>query len=93
MFWAIVLILALLIPILAIIVDSPLGRSWARRFDRAEGGGQDLAKLEEKVERLEDEVDTLTRSLEAMREEVQFLQRLLETRDAQPLKPPTHPPA
>ena len=69
---------ALLIPIVAILVDSPLGRSIARRL---EGGGQsggELQELQRKLDLLEGEVDELTRSLHGMKDELQFVQRLLE---------------
>ena len=72
---------ALLIPITAILVDSPLGRSFARRLEGrgdAESGSGDLNALHRKVELLEGEVEELTRTLAATREEVQFVQRLLE---------------
>ena len=80
---AIILIVALLIPVAAILVDSPLGRSVARRL---EGGGAgsgtgpapELRDLQRKVEVLETEIEDLTRSLTGMRDELQFVQRLLE---------------
>jgi cell division protein FtsB len=76
---AILLVGALLITLTAIVVESPIGRSFAHRFDAstAERKGE-AAQLERKVELLEAEVDDLQRSLEAMREEVQFVQRLLQ---------------
>jgi len=72
---------ALLIPITAILVDSPLGRSFARRLEGradADPASGDLNALHRKVELLEGEVEELTRTLAATREEVQFVQRLLE---------------
>lgn len=70
----------ILITVTAIFLDSPLGRSLARRFDPGDGAGpgQDVRTLTRKVEVLEEEIDQLNRSLEGMREEVQFVQRLLE---------------
>ena len=76
---AIILIVALLIPVAAILVDSPLGRSVARRL---EGPGTspapELRDLQRQVEVLETEVQDVNRSLAAMRDELQFMQRLLE---------------
>ena len=78
---AVILIVALLIPVAAILVDSPLGRSVARRL---EGGGQgtapapELRDLQRQVEVLETEVQDLNRALSGMRDELQFVQRLLE---------------
>jgi hypothetical protein len=70
---------ALFVVLAAILVDSPLGRSWARRLEGpAQAGGAELQDLQRKVEVLEGEVDELTRSLTGMREELQFVNKLLE---------------
>ena len=69
---------ALLIPIVAILVDSPLGRSIARRMEGSGAGGGDLQSLQRKVELLEGEVEDLHRSLGGMKDELQFMQRLIE---------------
>jgi hypothetical protein len=80
----VVIVVALMIPIAAILVDSPLGRAWARRFegDRGTGpggkSGGELAQLRQQVELLETEVDELHRTLAGVKDEVQFVQRLLE---------------
>jgi hypothetical protein len=82
----VVLLVALMIPITAILVDSPLGRSFARRLeggDGAEGGagtggGAAVRQLERRVEVLETDLEELNRSITGMREELQFVQRLLE---------------
>lgn len=89
---AVILIVALMIPVAAILVDSPLGRSIARRL---EGGGpdggprapQELRELQRKVELLETELEDLNRSVAGMRDELQFVQRLLE--DPHKKKPTT----
>ena len=75
----VVLVGALLVTLTAIVVDSPLGRSIARRFD-AQGdlGGPDVKQLQQKVDLLESEVEELNRTLAGLREEVQFVHRLLE---------------
>jgi len=91
---AVILIVALMIPVAAILVDSPLGRSVARRLEgRGEGGGSggggaspELRDLQRKEEVLETEIEDLNRSLAGMRDEVQFVQRLLE--DPHKKKPP-----
>jgi len=76
---AIILIVALLIPVAAILVDSPLGKSVARRMDgRVEGPTPELRDMQRKVELLESEVEELNRSVSGMRDEIQFVQRLLE---------------
>lgn len=83
---AVILIVALMIPVAAILVDSPLGRSIARRLEGPDGGGgasstgapHGLRDLQRKVELLETEIEDLNRSVSGMREEIQFVQRLLE---------------
>jgi hypothetical protein len=78
---AIILIVALLIPVAAILVDSPLGKSVARRMEGGAGGAgtpPELRDMQRKVEVLETEVEDLNRLVTGMREELQFVQRLLE---------------
>lgn len=87
---AVILIVALLIPVVAILVDSPLGKSVARRMEggvRAEDASPELRDVQRKVELLETEIEDLTRSVTGMREELQFMQRLLE--DPRRKKPTT----
>ena len=81
--FVIVLLVALMIPITAILLDSPLGRSVARRLEgqgdgSAAGSGAGMRKLEQRVEALETDLEDLNRSINGMREELQFVQRLLE---------------
>jgi uncharacterized protein YlxW (UPF0749 family) len=76
---AIILVVALLIPVAAILVDSPLGRSVARRMEgRTDGPPSELRDMQRKVELLESEIEDLNRAVSGMREELQFMQRLLE---------------
>lgn len=90
---AAILIVALMIPVVAILLDSPIGRSVARRLEGpADGVGApgELRELRRKVEVLESEVEDLTRSMAGMRDEVQFMQRLLEAPPApRQIKPNT----
>jgi len=80
----VVLLVALMIPITAILLDSPLGRSVARRLEGAGDGGSGggsgagVRQLERRVEVLESDLEDLNRSIAGMREELQFVQRLLE---------------
>lgn len=77
--FVVVLVLALMIPITAILLDSPLGRSLARRLDaEGDGAGTHVRELERRLEVLETDVEDLGRSISGMREELQFVQRLLE---------------
>ncbi|HEU5169742.1 MAG TPA: hypothetical protein VFU46_04350 [Gemmatimonadales bacterium] len=86
---AIILLVALLIPIIAIVTDSPIGRAVARRLEGPEQTPAELATLAKKIELLEAELDDLTRSVRNLEEENQFLQRLL----AEPPQRTTLPPA
>ncbi|HMH81496.1 MAG TPA: hypothetical protein VK531_01390 [Gemmatimonadales bacterium] len=81
----VVLLVALMIPITAILLDSPLGRSIARRLETqgdtggaGPGAGAGVRQLEQRVEVLETDLEDLNRSIAGMREELQFVQRLLE---------------
>ena len=79
--FVVALIFALLIPISAILLDSPLGRSLARRLEGAgdgDGAGTTVRQLERRVEVLETDLEELSRTLSGMRDELQFVQRLLE---------------
>ena len=69
---------ALMIPIVAILVDSPLGRSIARRLEGNGSASGELGELHRKVELLEGEMEELHRSINGMKDELQFVQRLLE---------------
>lgn len=73
-----VLLVVLIIPIFAILTDSPLGRALARRLEGRNAPPPELLELAERVEVLSGEVDDLTRAVETLKEENQFLQRLLE---------------
>ena len=82
---AVILLVALMIPIAAILVDSPLGRSIARRLEgQGDGGGGDVKALERRIDVLESELADLTRSLSGMHDELQFVQRLLEDPNKKP---------
>lgn len=76
---------AILITVAAIFLDSPLGRSLAHRFEvggdgggGGAGGGADVKLLQQKVDLLEGEIEELNRTVAGMRDELQFVQRLLE---------------
>ena len=86
---AVILIVALLIPVVAILVDSPVGRSIARRMEGPSATPPELRDVQHKVEVLESEVEELNRSLAGMRDELQFVQRLLE--DPRRKTPPPSP--
>jgi HAMP domain-containing protein len=86
---AVILVAAMLIPLAAILADSPLGKSLARRVDGRVDGGQapEVHDMQRRVELMETEIEDLNRSVAGMREELQFMQRLLE--DPRRKKPTT----
>lgn len=80
--WGVIIILALLIPLIAVVLDSAPARALAARFERelrtsADASDERIAALEAEVERLSGEVERLS-------EESSFLHRLLEGRHAEP---------
>lgn len=89
MFIGLILFVALLIPIIGIIIDSPIGRAMARRLEGPEAVPTDVQMLAKKVDLLEAEVDDLNRAVEQLKDENAFLQKLIE----EPRAPRTLPPA
>lgn len=87
----VVLLVALMIPIVGIVIDSPIGRALARRLEGPEPAPPGLRELAQKVELLEAEVDDLTRAVKGLEEENQFLQRLLESPQRSTPPPPPGP--
>lgn len=77
----IALIVALCIPIVALLVDSPIGKALGARLERhraTPAGNEAAADLEKRLALLEGDVELLQKSVEELREENEFLQRLLE---------------
>jgi hypothetical protein len=87
-----VLLVALMLPILSIVLDSPFGRALARRVDGPEATPMPVGDLTKRVELLESEIDDISRALEGMKEENAFLQRLIEDTPARPALPPRSSP-
>ncbi len=83
-----IFILVLLIPILAIVLDSPVGRALAGRMERPglSTGGEDVTS--ERLSYLEGEVERLTTEVRRLEEESQFLNQLLTDRPASRALPP-----
>jgi len=88
-FIGLILFVALLIPIIGIIIDSPIGRAMARRLEGPEAVPTDVQMLVKKVDLLEAEVDDLNRAVEKLKDENVFLQKLI----GEPRTPRTLPPA
>jgi hypothetical protein len=74
--WALVLLVVLMIPLLAIVIDSEFGRAFARRISR--DSSETDGELDDRISRLEGEVRYLTESLESVRDETGFLRSLLD---------------
>ncbi len=95
MLWAFafaVLLLALLIPILAVLLDAPAFRR--RRAPRVVGSRQEDAYelLARRLATVEDELDDVAQAVRELQDEVMVLQRLLEagtTSDASKHLPPS----
>ena len=85
---ALLLFVALLIPIIGILVDSPIGRAWARRLEGPNQPSSGVSELLKRVELLENEVDDLMRSVQTLQDENAFLQRLLEDPSQRVTLPP-----
>jgi hypothetical protein len=85
---ALFLLVALLIPILGIVVDSPIGRALARRLEGPQETPPDVVALAKRVELLEAEVDDLTRGMQSLQDENAFLQRLLADPSSRSTLPP-----
>jgi hypothetical protein len=74
-----ILILVLLIPLLAIVLDSSVGRALASRLERrSSDGGQDF--MAERIAFLEVEMERLTGEIARLDEEGQFVTKLLSER-------------
>lgn len=74
--WAFVIVLVLLIPILAIVIDSQVGQALANRISRSVPEGAE--DLEGRIESLEADIRYLSESFESLSEETRFVRSLLE---------------
>lgn len=83
-----IVLAALLIPIAVVLVDSPIGRAIARRLEGPQTTPPEIAALVQRVEVLESEVSDLSQIVESLREENQFLQKLLEDAPPRATLPP-----
>jgi uncharacterized protein YlxW (UPF0749 family) len=81
----IVLLVALMIPLVAVVLDSQVGRALAARLE-GRAGSDTLA--DRRLAALENEVDRLGRELQRLDEESTFLHKLLEEKRAPGALPP-----
>ncbi len=92
MILGLIILAVLLVPIMAILIDSPIGRALARRVEGpVEAAPPPVLELARKVELLEAEMDDLHRTVEQLQEENQFLQKLLEDGGRRSSLPPGSP--
>jgi peptidoglycan hydrolase CwlO-like protein len=91
LFLGVLLLVALMIPIMGLVIDSPIGRAIARRVEGPQELPANLADLARKVEALESEVEDLRSTVQTLQEENQFFQRLLEENPRPTLPPPPKP--
>jgi len=76
----VVIILVLLIPLLAIVLDSQVGQALANRISGSTTRDED-ARIAERTQALEDSVLYLTQAVENLEEEAAFVRSLLEDAD------------
>lgn len=86
---AFVLILGMivLIPVLAIVIDSPLSEALARRIASQDGG----AGANARIDTIEKDIAYLTQQVESLRDESDFLRALVEGRETEHALPPPEP--
>ncbi|HSW31681.1 MAG TPA: hypothetical protein VLH75_19505 [Longimicrobiales bacterium] len=90
---SLILLVVVLIPLMAILLDSQVGRAMASRLERGRPDGPpDLTA--ERVAFLEGEIERLTSEVSRLDEESQFLHKLLAERRPDPgaALPPGSPP-
>ena len=83
-----IFVLVLLIPILAIVLDSPVGRALAGRLERKGLGSGTDEVTGERLAYLEGEFERLASEVRRLEEESQFLNKLLTERPASEVLPP-----
>lgn len=79
MFWQVLFLLVILIPLLAIILDSQVGKALANRLEGPDADGLE-EHLGDRIRYLEGEVERLSSEVERLDEESDFLHQLLAER-------------
>jgi hypothetical protein len=80
----VVVLLVMMIPLTAIVLDSEVGRALARRL----GAGHSDAEGESRLKRLEEEVRYLSETVQSLQDETGFIRKLLEKPKQQESLPP-----
>ncbi|MYI47321.1 MAG: hypothetical protein F4123_13255 [Gemmatimonadetes bacterium] len=83
-----IVVLVLLIPILAIVLDSDVGKAFARRLERGKRALGDTGSHDRLVY-LESELERLGKEVGRLEEESRFLQKLLAERTDPDALPPS----
>lgn len=84
----IILLVALLIPIMGIVIDSPIGRALGRRIEGPEPQvAPPVSDLQRRLDVLEGEVEEMSSQIRQLQEENQFFQKLLEEQPRRQLPP------
>lgn len=78
--FASIFVLILLIPILAIFLDSDVGKALAKRLERGQRRVGNDDGTHDRLAYLEGELERLAQDVERVEEENQFIQKLLERR-------------
>lgn len=87
MFLQLILVLVVLIPLVAIVLDSQVGRALASRLERRSLDGPDLTA--DRIAYLEGEVERLANEVMRLDEEGQFVHKLLtEGKESESSLPP-----
>ena len=81
MVW-LVIIIALMIPLIAVVLDSALVRALVTRLERGASDSSADPLVSRRIAQLEGEVERLNRELLRLDEETTFLHRLLENKPA-----------
>jgi hypothetical protein len=90
----IILILALMIPLIAVVLDSHLGRALADYILKRGGEPLDAGGANKRLAALETEVERLNAEVLRLEEETTFLHKLLESKpQANPQIPPRSEPS
>ena len=76
----IILILALMIPLIAVVLDSHLGRALAEYVTRRGGEPLNAGTADKRLAALEGEVERLNAEMLRLEEETTFLHKLLESK-------------
>jgi len=80
----VVVLLLMMIPLTAIVLDSEVGRALARRL----GSGVSDTEGEARLKSLEEEVKYLSESVQSLQDETGFIRKLLEKPEEQEALPP-----